>query len=314
VQVFETPYTWVSTKKPIEPEVSQKDLNTFIVVIFCLIDDWLAEQPRYRRRGRQPTISDAEILTIEVVGIWLGLVTDKALFLYFQRHYGDWFPGLVDIHRTTFVRQSANPWAVKVQLWRQLLRWIAHDPMDSMPLPACRFGRANRCRRLREVSAYGYDEVAKRKCFGLHAHARIAWPDVVCDLDLLPANVHDTATAETMLIGVKGQVIADRNYWKPVLMERLREQELALLTPFATVKHEKVLWPQALTRKRRPSLGNSSNASKHERSGPVMPGIFVLAGCVGYWLIVLVSCSVNRQDCHNFDFLNLSMYETRTPG
>lgn len=230
------------------------DLNTFVIIVYCLIDDWLAEQPRYRRRGPQPTISDAEVLTIEVVGIWLGLVTDKAVFLYFQRHYGDWFPGLAGIHRTTFVRQSANLWAVKVQLWRQLLRWIQHDPtdsiMDSMPLPVCRFGRANRCRRLREVSAYGYDEVAKQKCFGLRVHARIAWPGVVCDLEMLPANVHDTVAAEFMLTGVAGQVVADRNYWKPVLMDRLREQELALLAPFSTAKHEKQPWPRALTRKR----------------------------------------------------------------
>ncbi|MEZ4539249.1 MAG: hypothetical protein R3C43_04600 [Chloroflexota bacterium] len=40
------------------------DLNTFIVVIYCFIDDWLAEQPRYRQRGPQPTLSDAEVLTI----------------------------------------------------------------------------------------------------------------------------------------------------------------------------------------------------------------------------------------------------------
>ena len=36
---------------------------------YCFIADWLAEQPRYRTRGPQPTVSDAEILTIEVVGI-----------------------------------------------------------------------------------------------------------------------------------------------------------------------------------------------------------------------------------------------------
>jgi hypothetical protein len=71
--------------------------------------------------------------------------------------------------------------------------------MDSMPLPVCRFAWANRCRRLREVPAYSYDEVAKQKCFGLRVHARIAWPGVVCDLDLLPANVHDTVAAEAML-------------------------------------------------------------------------------------------------------------------
>lgn len=230
------------------------DLNTFIVVIYCLIDDWLAEQPRYRRRGPQPTLSDAELLTIEVVGIWLSMATDKAIFLYFQRHYGDWFPGLRTIHRTTFVRQSANLWAVKVQLWRQLLRWVDHDPtdsiVDSMPLPVCRFARANRCRRLREVSAYGYDEVARQKCFGLRVHARIAWPGVLCDLELLPANVHDTLAAEAMLVGVQGQVLADRNYWKPVLRDRLREQELVLLALFSTATHEKTPWPRRLTRKR----------------------------------------------------------------
>jgi len=230
------------------------DLNTFIIVIYCLTADWLAGQPRLRRRGPQPTLSDAEVLTIEVVGIWLGLATDKAIFLYFQRHYGDWFPGLCRVHRTTFVRQSANLWAVKVQLWRQLLRWIDYNPsdqvIDSMPLSVCRFARATRCRRLREVSAYGYDEVAKQKHFGLRVHARIAWPGVVCDLDLLPANIHDTVVAETLLSGLTGQVIADRNYWKPVLMDRLREQQLLLLAPFSSAKHQRQPWPRALTRKR----------------------------------------------------------------
>ena len=127
------------------------DLNTFIIIIYCFIADWLAEQPRYRTRGPQPTVSDAEVLTIEVVGIWLGLATDKAIYLYFQRHYGEWFPNLCHVHRTTFVRQSANLWAVKVQLWRQLLGWIHHDQtdnvIDSMPLSVCRFARADGCVR-----------------------------------------------------------------------------------------------------------------------------------------------------------------------
>jgi hypothetical protein len=122
--------------------------------------------------------------------------------------------------------------------------------MDSMPLPVCRFARANRCRRLRSVAAYGYDEVAKQKHFGLRVHARLAWPGVICDLELLPANVHDTVAAEVMLMGVTGQVIADRNYWKPILTNRLLEQQLSLLAPFSSAKHEKTSWPKALTHKR----------------------------------------------------------------
>lgn len=226
------------------------DLNTFIVVIYCLIDDWLQGQPRYRQRGPQPILSDSELLTIEVVGNWLEHATDKGMFRYFRQHYSEWFPALTQIHRTTFVRQSANLWWVKVQLWRQLLNWITYDPeffiVDSMPLPVCRFARANRCKRLQEVSAYGYDEVARQTYFGLRVHARIAWPGVVCDLDLLPANVHDTEAAEMMLTGVTGLVLADRNYWKPVLQQRLAEQHLHLLAPYKSAKREKEPWPRTL--------------------------------------------------------------------
>jgi hypothetical protein len=230
------------------------DLNTFIIIIYCLIDDWLQTQPKYRRRGPQPTLTDSELLTIEVVGNFLGYETDKGLYLYFPRHYRQWFPALADIHRTTFVRQSANLWWVKVQLWRQLLQWLEFEPelfiMDSMPLPVCRFARANRCKRLQEVSEYGYDEVARQTYFGLRVHARIAWPGVICDLDLLPANVHDTEAAELMLQGVTGVVLADRNYWKPELQQRLAEKHLQLLAPYKSAKREKKPWPRLLKHKR----------------------------------------------------------------
>lgn len=43
------------------------DLNTFIVAVFCLTDDWL-EGRKVRQRGPTPKLSDAEVLTIEIVG------------------------------------------------------------------------------------------------------------------------------------------------------------------------------------------------------------------------------------------------------
>jgi hypothetical protein len=84
------------------------DLNTFIVTVFCIIDDWLKEQPKLRQRGPQPTLHDSEVLTIEVVGAFLGIETDKGLYTYFRRHYGNWFPAMRQVHRTTFVRQLAQ--------------------------------------------------------------------------------------------------------------------------------------------------------------------------------------------------------------
>ncbi len=55
------------------------ELNTFIIAAYCLIDEWLAAQPRLRQRGPQPALSDSEALTIEVVGEYLGLDTDAGL-------------------------------------------------------------------------------------------------------------------------------------------------------------------------------------------------------------------------------------------
>src|SRR3712207_7460441 len=89
------------------------DPSTFIVAVFCLIDDRLKDLGRLRERGPTPTLCDSEVLTIEVVGEFLGLDEDTELFEYFRRHYAHFFPNLLLVHRTTFTRQAANLWKVK---------------------------------------------------------------------------------------------------------------------------------------------------------------------------------------------------------
>jgi hypothetical protein len=147
------------------------DLNTFITAVFCLADDWLREQESPRRRGPAPELSDSEVLTIEIVGEFLSIDAEKGLYTYFRRHYGEWFPALCRVHRTTFTRQMANLWALKRKLWRELLDRIGFDPevslIDSFPLPVCRFARAYRCYVLAEESAFGYDEMNKQTFYGL---------------------------------------------------------------------------------------------------------------------------------------------------
>ena len=85
------------------------DLNTFIVSVFTIIDDWYQRQEmNLRQRGPQPTLHDSEVLTIEIVGSFLGMSKDKDVFLYFRRHYDHYFPKLLQVHRTTYARQSAS--------------------------------------------------------------------------------------------------------------------------------------------------------------------------------------------------------------
>jgi len=231
------------------------DLNTFIVAVFCLVDDWLKDQQRLRQRGPAPKLSDSEVLTIEIVGEFLGIDTEKDLHAYFRRHYAEWFPFLEEVHRTTFVRQAANLWALKERLWQELLGRIGFDPqvslIDSFPVPVCRFARAYRCRVLAEESAFGYDEMNKQTFYGLRAHLRVCWPGVICGLSLAPANAHDLRMAEELLEDTKGWALGDRNYWSPGLTEQLEAEGVHLLAPYKSKKREEKPWPHWLVQKRR---------------------------------------------------------------
>ncbi len=64
------------------------DLDEFIVATSCLIDEAipaLLAGRRLRQRGPQPILADSEVVTMEVVGEFLGSAQDQTIFQYFQR-------------------------------------------------------------------------------------------------------------------------------------------------------------------------------------------------------------------------------------
>lgn len=38
-----------------------------MIIVYCEVDDWLKDK-QLRRRGPDPTLSDSEVLTMEIVG------------------------------------------------------------------------------------------------------------------------------------------------------------------------------------------------------------------------------------------------------
>lgn len=234
------------------------DLDTLIITVFCQIDDALPtvfNGTRLRERGREPLLSDAEVLTMETVGEFLGLAQDKQVFEYFRRHYQNFFPSLGKVHRTTFARQAANLWRVKEKLWQLVLSGLDFDSeislIDSFPLEVCRFARANRCRRLREISAYGYDEVARQTFFGVRFHLRVCLPGVITTFEFAPADIDELKVAEDLFERVSGFALGDRNYWSPAWFEICRRKGLQIIAPFRSAKREKRRFPRRLTNLRR---------------------------------------------------------------
>ena len=194
------------------------DLDTFIITVFCWVDEMLKKffpHQRLRQRGPEPTLADSEVCTIEIVGEYLGLDQDKKIYRYFRRHYGHFFPALKKVHRTTFIRQASNLWWVKKMLWQHLLTLLSYDLtlalVDSLPLPVCQFARAYRCRRFKGEAAFGKDVLTRQTFYGFRLHARACWPGAITSFTIAPANIHETAVAPALAEGTHGLLIGDRN-------------------------------------------------------------------------------------------------------
>ncbi len=217
------------------------DLSTFIIAVFCLVDDQLKGRP-LRQRGPAPKLSDSEVLTIEIVGEFLGIDTDKALYLFFRRHYAQWFPALLEVHRTTFARQAANLWKIKERLWQELLTLAPHDPTfaicDSLPLPACLFARAYRCHRFKGEAAFGKDILLKQTFYGFRVHVRVCWPGVITRFSVAPANAHELSVLPEIAEFSSGLIVADRNYWSPSVKEELAGRGIELAASYQTKKRD----------------------------------------------------------------------------
>ncbi len=216
------------------------NLDDFIITCFCLIDEMLPEAvkgKRVRQRGPLPKLADSEVITMEVVGTYLGLSQDQEVFDYFRRHYAHFFPMMAQVDRTTFVRQAANLWAIKERLWcwlrDEVIRYDATlSIVDSVPLPVCRFARAPWCVRFRGQASYGKDHPDRQTFYGFRLHAQLSWPGLLTRVFLAPAHEADGEMVPVLLEGTQGVVLGDRNYWLPDLQAFLRTKGILLQAPF----------------------------------------------------------------------------------
>ena len=83
-------------------------LEDFIITVYCLVADIYDQLPdtgQFRSRGFAPALSDGEVITMEIIGEFLGIDADKAICHYFKSHWMQWFPGLGS--RQNFAKQAA---------------------------------------------------------------------------------------------------------------------------------------------------------------------------------------------------------------
>jgi hypothetical protein len=235
------------------------NLDDFSITCFCTIDEIVpsaTKGKRLRERGPLPKLTDSEVITMELVGTYLGLSQDQEVFDYFRRHSTQFFPEMAHVDRTTFVRQAANLWAVKERLWC-LIRdsLLLYDPtvaiVDNMPIPVCQFARAYLCHRFDDTASFGKDHTCRQTFYGFRLHRRLCWPGVITQMYLAPANVHEGEVVWDLTAGSSGLLLGDRNYWLPTRHSALRKIGVVLQAPFRKASSQPAhSWSRVLGRVR----------------------------------------------------------------
>lgn len=212
-------------------------IDDFIISVFCLVDDEIKKILRgkkLRQRGPEPGLRDSEVITIEIVGEFLGMDCDKTIWNYFKRHWSHFFPKMPD--RSNFARQAANLHVVKRLLQESLATGLNafEDTLhiiDGLPIPICKFARANFSHIFKGEAAYGYCASKKEHYYGFRGHVVISSTGVITGAAFTKANVDERDACPELVEKIKGLLLRDKGYIRPELQDQLKEQGLNLETP-----------------------------------------------------------------------------------
>jgi hypothetical protein len=213
------------------------DIEEFIIAVFVTIDAHLeALLKRYppRSRGFAPGLSDSEVLTLEIVGEFLGYHSDTGIWRYFRRHWSAWFPALGE--RSTFTRQAAHLWRYKQLLHQHLLQELAAQQgdlyrVDGFPMPVCGFKRAPQAKVFKGLASFGSSATKLGTFYGFRGHLLINAQGVILGLEVTPAHVDERDVVPELVVGLQGLLLGDKGYIRSSLTTELKEQKLTLLTP-----------------------------------------------------------------------------------
>jgi Transposase DDE domain len=212
-------------------------MDEFIIAVYCCVDDCLktltnGQSPR--RRGFEPRLSDAEVLTMEIVAEYQGIDQDKAIWQYFGRHWRAWFPQLPS--RSSFTRHSANLWHYKQQLQQQLASLLGafEDDVhliDGLPMRLCCLTYAPRCQSFQGIADYGYCASKNEFFYGFHGHLNISLNGVITGFTITPATGSEREALWEISSSIQGVLIGDKGYLSQPLQADLKTVGISLETP-----------------------------------------------------------------------------------
>ena len=209
------------------------DQELCLVWVYCVIDAALRSMigtGRLRRRGPEPELSDAEVLTLQIWGEMRGLASDAAIWRDAAANLRGWFPCLGA--EWTFVRRCGNLAGVQERLLTRLFGpsgdWNA---FDGLPLPVCHNVRAGRDKRFAAEAAWSFCAAKNQMYYGFKAGMLMNARDEIDRIWLGPATVDEREMLTGIGVGLAGLLFADKGLISPELTCTLAGRGVTLVTP-----------------------------------------------------------------------------------
>lgn len=151
------------------------DLDLLLISVYCTADDLLPEQRRNARRK----LSDAEVVTLCVAQVLMGIPSDRRFLRAARRQLGHLFPQLPSqdaLHKRRARLAETIEWLIGV--------FAAQSPgsqddlllLDSTPVECGRSLETTRRSQLADVCGYSYSKSHSRWFWGMRLHLACA-PD-----------------------------------------------------------------------------------------------------------------------------------------
>ncbi len=190
------------------------DLDTLCVVVYCTADDLLPERVVNPRRQ----VSDAEVVTLCVAQVLMGIPSDRRFLAVAQRRLSHLFPrlpGQSGLHKRRRRLASTIEWLVGV--------FASQSPgfeddlllLDSTPVECGRSVETTRRSQLADFCGYGYSASHSRFFWGMRLHLVCAPDGTPRAASLCAADRPEREVALTLLTrALRGgeQVVCDKGY------------------------------------------------------------------------------------------------------
>jgi Transposase DDE domain len=191
-------------------------IEDFIITVYCLVDaefKKLIKKSTLRGRGFDPKLSDSEVITMDIVGEFLGKDTDTGIWRYFKEHWFSWFPGLGS--RVNYAKQSANLWRIKQEIQAAFAKksGALSDQLhmaDGLPISVCHFKRAGFSSIFKGLATYGYCASKSETYYGFKGNLVISSEGIITGITLSSANVDERESLWDIVDNIHGLLIADK--------------------------------------------------------------------------------------------------------